>query len=143
MSQGEILDFLIVLPFLRENAIVGFHDIGNQITVSKHRNEWAPYIIFNMIRGKKYLPSGHKQLKHDIGIKILDKNQKKYIHDYFRSLGGQWQYFPKENHITLIMEYLKKYYDNECLLMFNETVEFNRQFVKRNPMRVIYPYTKD
>ena len=41
------------------------------------------------------------------------------------------------------MEYLKKYYDNECLLMFNETVEFNRQFVKRNPMRVIYPYTKD
>lgn len=142
-EPGEILDFLIVLPFLKENAIVGFHDIGNQITSSRTRNEWAPYIIFNMIRGKKYLPSGHKQLRHDIGIKILDSNQKQYFHDYFRALGGQWQYFPKEKHIELIREYLKKYYDNDCLLMFNEAVEFNRGFVKRNPMKVIYSYTKD
>ena len=143
LEPGEILDFLIVLPFLKENAIVGFHDIGNQITVSQQRQEWAPYIIFNMIRGKKYLPSGHKQLRHDIGIRILDSNQKKYFNDYFRSLGGQWQYFPKEKHISLIYEYLKKYYDDDCLLMFNETVEFNREFVKKNPMGVIYSYTKE
>ena len=104
LEPGEILDFLIVLPFLKENAIVGFHDIG---------------------------------------IKILDSNQKKYFHDYFRSLGGQWQYFPKEKHISLIYEYLKKYYDDDCLLIFNETVEFNREFVKKNPMGVIYSYTKE
>jgi len=30
-EPGEILDFLIVLPFLKEEAIVMFHDIGNQI----------------------------------------------------------------------------------------------------------------
>ena len=53
-EPGEILDFLIVLPFLKENAIVGFHDIGSQITVVKAREEWAPYIIFNMIRGKQF-----------------------------------------------------------------------------------------
>ena len=67
-EPGEILDFLIVLPFLKENAIVGIHDIGNQITKSRKRNEWAPYIIFNMLRGKAYLPSGNIRLKHDIGI---------------------------------------------------------------------------
>ena len=31
-EPGEILDFLIVLPFLKEGSIVCFHDIGNQIT---------------------------------------------------------------------------------------------------------------
>ena len=53
-EPGEILDFLIVLPFLKEGAIVGFHDIGNQITkpnILNNRNEWAPYLIFNIIRG--------------------------------------------------------------------------------------------
>ena len=99
-EPGEILDFLMILPFLKEEAIVIFHDIANQITKSKTRNEWAPYIIFNAIRGEKYLPSGKDILKQDIGAIKLEKNQKKYYHDYFRLLGGQWQYFPKEIHIN-------------------------------------------
>ena len=87
-EPGEILDFIIVLPFLKEGAIVGFHDIANQITHNiKQRNEWAPYIIFNIIRGIPYYPSGNILLKHDIGIKVLNQNQKQYYHDYFRALG--------------------------------------------------------
>ena len=96
LEPGEILDFLIILPFLKENAVIIFHDIANQITVSRSRNELAPYLIFNGIRGKKFLPSGNKILTHDIGGIILERNQKNYYHDYFRMLGGQWQYFPKE-----------------------------------------------
>ena len=30
-EPGEILDFLIILPFLKDEAIVIFHDIANQI----------------------------------------------------------------------------------------------------------------
>ena len=88
-EPGEILDFLIVLPFLKKNAVVVFHDIANQMTKSKDRNEWASYIIFNAIRGKKFLPSGNNILIHDIGAIILDDNQEKYYYDYFRLLGGQ------------------------------------------------------
>ena len=143
-EPGEILDFLIVLPFLKERAIVCFHDIANQITNSGNtRNEWAPYIIFNLIRGKPFFPSGNIRLTHDIGIKILDRNQNYYWHDYFRALGGQWQYFPKEKYIQFIMEYFKKYYDNDCITIFNETVEFNRKFVKISPMNQIYRYNSD
>jgi hypothetical protein len=39
-----ILDFIITLSFLKEGAIVGFHDIANQMTINMGRNEWAPYI---------------------------------------------------------------------------------------------------
>ena len=31
-EPDEILDFIIALPFLNEGAIVGFYDLGNQIT---------------------------------------------------------------------------------------------------------------
>lgn len=144
-EPGEILDFIIVLPFLREEAVIVMHDIANQITVAKKsrgwmgkRNEWAPYIIFNAIRGEKYFPSGENILTQDIGAVKLDKNQYKYYHDYFRLLGGQWQYFPKEIHIKELLNYFKEYYDNDCLRMFNESIEFNRNFVKKNPKNAIY-----
>ena len=52
-------------------------------------------------------------------------------------------YFPKEEHIELILKLFQKYYDKDCLIMFNETVEFNRKFVKKNPMNNLYKYNSD
>jgi hypothetical protein len=134
-EPGEILDFLMILPFLKKGALIGFHDIAHQIIFAgwpNSRNEWAPYIIFNIIRGKKYLTLG-KKLTQGIGFIKLENNQNKYYHDYFRALGGQWQYFPNEEHICLFRKFVKKYYDNECLEIFEEAVEFNRGFIKNNP----------
>ena len=142
-EPGEILDFIIILPFLKENAIAIFHDIANQIRYGDARNEWAPYIIFNGIRGQKFFPSGSGILTKDIGAVILDKDQKNFYYEYFRLLGGQWQYFPKEDHIEQIKKHFKKYYDNNCLIMFEETYSFNRGFVKRNTKGKIYNFTSD
>ena len=136
-EPGEILDFLMVLPFLKEEAIVIFHDIGNQINYAGEegtRHEWVPYIIFNLVRGEKFYPSGDNILLQDIGAIKLEKNQKKYIYDYFRALGGHWEYFLKEEHINLMRDFVKKYYDEICLSIYNDAIEFNRNFVKKNPL---------
>ena len=141
LEPGEILQFLIVLPFLKEEAVVIFHDIANQITKSGppgSRREWASYIIFNILKGKKYLPSGNTTLLKDIGAVKLEKNQKRYIYDYFRALGGQWQYFPKEIYIKITRDLFATYYDQKCLKMFDEAVEFNRNFVKNNILANTY-----
>ena len=140
-EPGEILDFLMVLPFLKEEAVISFHDIANQINFAgepETRHEWVPYIIFNLVRGKKFYPSGENILLHDIGGIILDKNQKKYHYDYFRALGGQWEYFLKEKHVTLIRDFFKKYYDEVCLSIFDEAIKFNRNFVKNNKRQGFY-----
>ena len=97
------------------------------------RHEWAPYIIFNLVRGKKFYPSGDNVIKQDIGAIILEKNQNQYIYDYFRALGGQWEYFLNEEHINIMRDFIKKYYDNLCLSMFDEAIKYNRNFVKNNP----------
>ena len=72
-------------------------------------------------------------LKQDIGAAKLDSNQNKYYKEYFRLLGGQWQYFPNEKYIKQIRNYFKKYYDDECLIIFEEAITFNRELVKRFP----------
>lgn len=134
-EPGEILDFIMILPFLKEEAIIIFHDIDHQITHSNGkdmRHEWAPYLIFNIIRGEKYLPSGQGILNKDIGAIKLEKNQKRFIHDYCRALGGQWEYFPKEEHIKTIKNFFRTHYDNFCYTVLKESIKFNRQFVKDN-----------
>jgi len=142
LEPGEILDFLIVLPFLKEEAIVVFHDIAKQLN-STHRVEFAPYLIYNGIRGEKFLPSGEDILTQNIGGIKLEKNQYRYHEEYFRILGGEWQYFPKEIHIKLMRKFFKNYYDKRCLKIFEEAISFNRIFVKRNPRYVYYKYTAD
>jgi predicted O-methyltransferase YrrM len=140
-EPGEILDFLMILPFLKEEAIIIFHDIDNQITDSKGKNMryyWAPYIIFNLIRGKKFYPSGPGVLNKDIGAIKLEKNQKRFIHDYCRALGGHWEYFLAEEHIQIIKSFFEKYYDKECLIILNEALSFNKGFVKDNPIEPFY-----
>ena len=102
-EPGEILDFIMILPFLKED-----------------------------IRGEKYLPSGRGILNKDIGAIKLEKNQKKFIHDYCRALGGQWEYFPEEEHIKTIKNFFRAHYDNFCFNVLEESIEFNRQFVKNN-----------
>ena len=92
-EPGDILDFLIILPFLKEKAIIIFHDIDRQITSGNGkdmRNEWAPYIIYHLVRGEKFSPLGKTLLNKDIGAVKLEKNQKRCIHDYCRALAGQW-----------------------------------------------------
>ncbi len=83
LEPGEILQFLIALSFLKE-AVVIFHDIANKITKlgpRGTRREWASYIIFNILRGKKYLPSGNTFLLKDIGAVKFERNQIKYVYD--------------------------------------------------------------
>lgn len=140
-EPGEILDFLMILPFLKEEAIIIFHDIDHQITHSKGKDMryyWAPYIIFNLIRGKKFFPSGPGILNKDIGAIKLEKNQKRFIHDYCRALGGHWEYFLSEKHIQIIKNFFKKYYDNDCSIILQEAITFNKNFVRDNPKENYY-----
>ena len=144
-EPGEILDFLMIFPFLKEEAVIILHDIASQITHSKGkdmRHEWAPYKIFNLIKGDKYLPSGKGILTKNIGAVKLDKNQKENLHDYCRALGGQWEYFPTEEQILTIITFFEKFYDNDCLTILKESIEFNRNFVKDNPRENYYSKLK-
>jgi predicted O-methyltransferase YrrM len=75
-QPGEILDFLMVLPFLKEEAIVIFHDIAFQI-------------------------------------------------------------------INQIRNYFTKYYTKECMIIFEEAIEFNRNFVKKYPKPLRYGFISD
>ena len=69
----------------------------------------------------------------NIGAIKLSKNQNKYYKKYFLSLGNQWEYFPVEKDITiLIREFYKKYYREKLVEIYDNAVEKNRQRLNKN-----------
>lgn len=48
---GEVLDFLLILPFLSENAIIVLHDISINFDYGYYNRKIANNILFQMIRG--------------------------------------------------------------------------------------------
>jgi hypothetical protein len=63
VNPGEILDFLMVLPYLSENCIVVFHDVNLHTNRGKNCNDWSitTNLLTSAIYGKKYLQGNFRQ----------------------------------------------------------------------------------
>ena len=125
-----MLNWLEVLPFLKEEAIVVFHDpflmfYGN--FKNKKKRNYSNNQLLCYIRGKLILPSyGDKVFSRNIAALKLDKNQKKYFQSYFLALGNQWEYLPEERDLTILRRYFLKYYGKIMVEIFDDSVEKNK-----------------
>ena len=124
-TPGEMINWLEVLPFIKEEAIVVFHDVYLMFLGDVKKAEIKNYSnnqLLCYIRGELILPSyGDKIFSRNIGAIKLDKNQKKYYKQYFMALGNQWKYFPEETDINTLKEYFKKYYGEKLEEIFNDS----------------------
>ena len=113
-TPGEMLNWLEVLPFLKEEAIVVFHDIFLMFYKDNLKSKNVNYSnnqLLCYIRGKLILPSKSDNLfSRNIGAIKLDKAQKKYFIQYFIALGNNWNHFPDEKDLIIFRKHFKKYY---------------------------------
>ena len=119
-NPGEFLDFLMILPYLKKNAIIIIHDIFTANT---------NLILFSAIRGDKILFKDKNQIfkNYGIGAVVLDDNIMDFIFDYFFLLKLNWNYMPTEEDIEYIIKLFKKYYDNEMVEFFTKIVNYNKK----------------
>ena len=84
MNPGEILDYIMVLPFLKKNAIVILHDISLHI-LSRCYARITNCVLFSAIKGKKYYPATEDfgMGVANIGAVVLDDNSIDNIFDIF------------------------------------------------------------
>ena len=133
-TPGEMLNWLEILPFLKEEAIVVFHDTYLMFCenfIARKGINFSNNQLFNYIRGKLILPYyGNKNFKRNIGALKLDKNQKRFYKIYFMALGNQWQYFPSEKDLSILREYFKKYYSEKLVKIYNDAIEQNKERFK-------------
>ena len=131
VNPGEFLDFLIVLPYLKKNAILILHDIALHYS-NKFRATNG--ILFSCLKGKKLsFNEGLWNRFANIGAVILDENIKDNILDYLYLLTLPFEYLPTDNDIWECQKLFSKNYEEEFVDAFMNIMLKNKQlFIEKN-----------
>lgn len=123
----ESLNFLSVLPYLNENAIVILHDITLYMDMLNKKEELACFatgILNSVICADKLLPeiAGFGGYTNIAAFQI-SSDTKKYIRNVFDSLMLPWECLPRN--IADIGSFIRRHYSNDLQDLFWKTVELN------------------
>ncbi|TLD80924.1 class I SAM-dependent methyltransferase [Helicobacter sp. MIT 05-5293] len=144
-APGEAMDFLMVLPYLKPNAVIILHDIAyhtfSPIPFGKHRNICA--LLFFALIGDKCIPPQYEPYGHlfqNIGSCTLDPNQNQYVELYFRLLHLPWTYIPSQKDLDAFISHITKHYDKTFVDAFGEILTlqkkwFDQEAAQRRPQR--------
>jgi predicted O-methyltransferase YrrM len=142
-NPGEILDFLMVLPYLKQDAVVVFHDTNLQAELN-YPSYWSQAMTNNLlisaIFGTKLLQGNFVRAKRDsqiagasttyfpniAGIK-LNKQTKQHIFEVFNLLTQKWQYAPSQNEQKEIENHLERFYDKQYIDYLKDVFDYERQ----------------
>lgn len=129
-NPGEILDFLMVFPYLKENATVVFHDIKLQYLNLKYKtdlshlqNQFTNNMLISTINGKKVIPfliqEEEPKFSNIGGIELNTQLIKSDCWDIFNLLTVRWEYILlKSERLALSLHY-KRWYGEELSLFFD------------------------
>lgn len=122
---GEVLDFLICLPFCKLNATVVLHDVVLNSIVNPLFGEffYANKLLFDVVSGNKYW-NASDYYKYDVSdIAAFDITNATYenIPAVFSALINPWFYIP--DNVDCYREVLKQYYDKECVKLFDNALK--------------------
>ena len=137
---GEVLDFLAVLPYLNENAVVILDDVTESHCKPHHIPTNATINLFVSATCPKELPYSNplppdanrpnKPLAN-IGVMYPNSDTLKYIDSVFYALFIAWRYLPEDKHLNIYRELYEKHYTKEQLYMFDSAVEANKKYVNK------------
>lgn len=131
MRPGEILDFLMVLPYLKKNAVVVFHDTVLQTFGEKYKNHDVNCILYSAIKGIKYQPLKDASYPSNIGAVILDENIKENLYDIFSLLLLSWFYKIDENEYIQILHHFERHYDSCLIEIYKQAYYYNSSLIDK------------
>ncbi len=110
---GELLDFIAVLPFLSDGAIVVLHDI--RIATSGAEKAWvATNVLFSAVVAEEKC-TAHNDAGHTINIGAfkVGADTRKYIENVMCALALPWEFLPYEQCLNEYNNIVMKYYQGQ------------------------------
>jgi len=142
VNPGEIFDVLMVLPFLRDNATIVFHDVALHTHYFLDKKLFlgekaiTNNLLMSSITGKKYLQgnytdTGDKYFPNIAGIKI-NRDTKENIFEIFNLLMIKWMYLPTIEQEQEILAFFTKYYDEYFIRYLRNVFKYQRKIMDFN-----------
>ena len=132
----ETLNFLSVLPFLQDGAIVVLHDLSLYMDqfpdlFSFRRFSLATKFLFNSVASEKITISSNdkeyisKYILPNIGAFQITSDTWKYIDGVFHSLTIPWLFFPDNDTLDSIRNIVKNHYAQPKVALFDDAIKAN------------------
>lgn len=133
LHPTETLNFISVLPFLNDGAVVVLHDTtmyAHQVEYSYLRY-FAPRFLFSAVCAEKYVPKviGWTGEIPNIAAFQVNSNTRKYCRNLFDELYLPWKIEVPDDAMTSMRTLVSKYYGDEMLACFDEAVKMNRSLL--------------
>jgi predicted O-methyltransferase YrrM len=121
---GELLDILMILPFMKKDGIIVLHDI-NFHHGGNDKNGDSNGTLFAVLRADKFYPDNDSKPIANIGAFKLNDDTFKYVNDIFLALNLSWTYKPNQNDIECFMRLFQKYYSQNDILLLDKIIYWN------------------
>lgn len=124
----ETLNFLSVLPFLEDGAIVVLHDISLFLSTveSGDDNCLATRYLFSTVAAEKIMPKKYPKIYMgdlvNIGAFQVTDDTRKYIEGVFSSLVLPWSMIPEKRVLKRVGSIIKAYYPERLYSMFEDAI---------------------
>lgn len=143
---GELLDFLVVLPFMRANGVIAMHD--TMLHILQKDSSYSNRILMDVCVGDKIYPPQDTLSDANISAFQINPDTYKYVGDVFAALGMRWA-FPIDDHqFYIYYNYFLRYYGEEAAAWFARCRKWNedaisaaRQIPEATPVPTWQPKT--
>ena len=127
---GELLDFLVALPFLSKHAVVVLHDISlEHINPMNDRETFATQILFQTVSGYKFI---NNEVEYpNIAAFEINDSTKDNISDVFSALTMSWSYFLLKNELIIYKAFFEKYYEKKICRLFDQAITLNTKSISK------------
>lgn len=142
---GEVLDFLTVLPYLKDNAVVVLHDVAWSQISYKDIHQHATGTLFSAVVADKFLnfqsndPNAFRY--PNIAAFQINNDTMKYIENVFLALIIRWRYLPEEKYINGYYRKFVEFYPPKLTELFKEVYKINAGNVSKELQLLGRPIT--
>lgn len=126
---GEVLDFLVCLPYLNLGAVVVLHDVTLPLLVANGGDCFATGVLFSAVQGDKFYtpdPSNRNSFSNIAAFRV-NMETKRHIRDVFFALSLRWIDFPGEYALASYRKVINQAYDRRLVDLFNRIVEQQKE----------------
>ena len=122
---GEVLDFLAVLPYLTDDAVVVLHDVSLHQIEAVEEN--ATGVLFGAVTAEKFLnfqPDSELFRYPNIAAFQVNEHTAENIENVFLSLILRWDYWP-EYLLGIYRQHYRRFYSDALCEIFQDAIDMN------------------
>ena len=123
---GEVLDFLAVLPYLTDDAVIVMHDVSLQQCGEPVNN--ATGVLFGAVTAEKFLnfqPDKYLFRYPNIAAFKVNGQTAENIENVFLSLILRWNYWPTDEQVKIYRQHYRRFYSDALCEIFQDAIDMN------------------